>query len=87
MKTIDMKGFNDETNRVMQLSRNPAYIKGIERAKEIVRRFTRPTSLERQVQRFASTYNGEMTLDCATRIMLDRLPTEGLFDMLFGGEE
>ena len=87
MKTIDMKGFNDETNRVMQLSKDPAYNEGIERAKSIVRRFIRPTFLEKQAKTMVFNSNGHLTLDCATRILLDRLPTEGLFDTLFGGDE
>ena len=87
MKRIDAKGFYDESNRIMQKCHDEAYIEGMERARSLVRRFTKPTDLERKIKTVVFNSNGHMTLDQATRSVLNTLPTEGLYDMLFGGDD
>ena len=71
----------------MQKCHDEAYIEGMERARSLVRRFTKPTDLERKIKTVVFNSNGHMTLDQATRSVLNTLPTEGLYDMLFGGDD
>ena len=87
MKRIDAKGFYDESNRIMQRCHDEAYIEGMERARSLVRRFMKPMELERTIKTVVFNSNGHMTLDQATRSVLNTLPTEGLYDMLFGGDD
>ena len=86
MKTFDYDGFMDESNRIMQKSKDEAYNEGIERMRSLVKRFCRPTDLERKVKTVIFNSNGHIGPDNATRQVLNTMPTEGLYDALFGKE-
>ena len=87
MKAFDYDGFMRESNRIMQRSRDETYNEGIERMRSLVKRFCRPTDLEREVKTVIFNSNGHIGPDNAARQVLNTLPTEGLYDLLFGKEE
>jgi len=87
MRQIDYEGFMNESNRIIQKSRDESYNEGMERARSLVRRFCKETDLERKVKIVVFNSNGHIGPDNATRQVLNTLPTEGLYDLLFGREE
>ena len=87
MRQIDYEGFMNESNRIIQKSRDESYNEGMERARSLVRRFCKETDLERKVKIVVFNSNGHIGPDNATRQVLNTLPTEGLYDLLFGRGE
>ena len=87
MKAFDYDGFMNESNRIMQRSKDETYNEGIERARSLVKRFCKDTELEREVKTVIFNSNGHIGPDNAARQVLNTLPTEGLYDLLFGKEE
>ena len=87
MRQIDYDGFMNESNSIIQKSRDQEYNEGIERARSLVKRFCKETELERKVKTVVFNSNGHIGPDNATRQVLNTLPTEGLYDLLFGKEE
>ena len=87
MRQIDYDGFMNESNRIIQKSRDQGYNEGIMRARSLVKRFCKETELERKVKTVVFNSNGHIGPDNATRQVLNTLPTEGLYDLLFGKEE
>lgn len=87
MKAFDYDGFMRESNRIIQKSRDQGYNEGIERARSLVKRFCRPTDLEREVKTVVFNSNGHIGPDTALQKLLQQRPAAGLYDALFGREE
>lgn len=87
MKAFDYDGFMNESNRIMQRSKDETYNEGIERMRSLVKRFCKDTELEREVKTVIFNSNGHIGPDNAARQVLNTLPTEGLYDLLFGKED
>ena len=87
MKAFDYDGFMNESNRIMQKSKDETYNEGIERMRSLVKRFCRPTDLEREVKTVIFNSNGHIGPDNALQKLLQQRPAAGLYDALFGREE
>ena len=87
MKAFDYDGFMRESNRIMQRSKDETYNEGIERMRSLVKRFCRPTDLEREVKTVVFNSNGHIGPDNALQKLLQQRPAAGLYDALFGREE
>ena len=87
MKAFDYDGFMNESNRIMQRSHDETYNEGIERMRSLVKRFCRPTDLEREVKTVIFNGNGNVSPDAALQKVLTQRPAAGLYDALFGKEE
>ena len=87
MKAFDYDGFMRESNRIMQRSHDETYNEGIERMRSLVKRFCRPTDLEREVKTVIFNGNGHVSPDAALQKLLQQRPAAGLYDALFGREE
>lgn len=87
MKTIDHKGFCDEVNKVAQRSKDEVYSEGLRRAVSIEKRFIRPTDLEKRIKAIVFNTDGHTDLDTATWQVLQTLPRQGIYDLLFGDDE
>ena len=87
MKIFDFKGFCDSCNTIMQRSSDEFYNEGIRRAMGAARHFIKPGQLERMVKTVIFNGNGHVSPDAAVWMVLNTLPREGIYDLLFGPPE